>query len=210
MSKGKGYQALWGWFGLSRASWLTLPRALCHEMPDEWQAKLADLLKEWDATWSDDCNPIASTTVSRRQGNKFAKFPEWITNYRYPDFEAIEAAKIPKTTEIELKVGDPRRAAWLQHMRNTGQADQAQAIERARWPLFVTSDWPPESPEVHRVLGNAGKWVIPPGTPEWASHVCAMSAGRRGAERAMDHKLNPRDLFELERWATVKQPGENR
>lgn len=32
-----GENALWLWFGLSRASWLTLPRVLMHEMPDEWR-----------------------------------------------------------------------------------------------------------------------------------------------------------------------------
>ena len=31
----KGCDDLWEWFGLSRASWLTMPRILMHEMPAE-------------------------------------------------------------------------------------------------------------------------------------------------------------------------------
>jgi len=46
----KGYDKLWSWFGLSYASFLTLPRVMMHEMPDEWQGKMADLLEEWDST----------------------------------------------------------------------------------------------------------------------------------------------------------------
>lgn len=40
---GPGYDALWGWFGLSRASFLVLPRVLMHEMPDDWQLRMAAL-----------------------------------------------------------------------------------------------------------------------------------------------------------------------
>lgn len=34
-----GKEKLWQWFSLSYAAWLTLPRVLMHEMPDEWQRK---------------------------------------------------------------------------------------------------------------------------------------------------------------------------
>ena len=41
--------------GLSRASWITLPRVLCHETPDEtpdeWQLKMAKLMEEYDKYW---------------------------------------------------------------------------------------------------------------------------------------------------------------
>jgi len=43
-----GYDRLWNWFGLSRATFITLPRAMCHEMPDGWQERMAALLEEWD------------------------------------------------------------------------------------------------------------------------------------------------------------------
>ena len=86
-----GYEALWGWFGFSRASWLTMPRVLMHEMPDEWQAKMAALMEEWDETW--DTSDCPNPSVSARKGNRLAKWPEWILQYRHPDQGAIEAHK---------------------------------------------------------------------------------------------------------------------
>lgn len=88
----EGYDELWLWFSLSYASWLTLPRVLMHEMPDEWQMKMAMLLREWDETWIDtgtDATPI----VSLKKGGKFIKVPEWIKNYRHPDKKMIEGFK---------------------------------------------------------------------------------------------------------------------
>lgn len=85
----QGYDALWLWFGLSRASFLTLPRVLMHEMPDEWQKKMAELLNEWDAAWPNqpDVTPIVSL---RSDAGKFVKTPHWLINYRRPDREAIQ------------------------------------------------------------------------------------------------------------------------
>ncbi len=37
-----------GWFGLSYASYLVLPRSLIQEMPEEWQKRMVELLEEWD------------------------------------------------------------------------------------------------------------------------------------------------------------------
>jgi hypothetical protein len=87
----KGYDRLWDWFGLSYASWLTLPRVLMHEMPDDWQARMAELLQEWDETW--DGNDMPSPYVSARKGNKFTKWPGWLLNYRHPDGEEIERVR---------------------------------------------------------------------------------------------------------------------
>lgn len=78
-----GYERLWVWFGLSRASWLTLPRIMMHEMPDDWQNKMAELLEQFDATWDSDEMPQPSVTA--KQGNKFTKWPSWLLNYRRPD-----------------------------------------------------------------------------------------------------------------------------
>ena len=50
----KGYDRLWNYFGLSYASWLTMPRVLMHEMPDSWQLKMAKLLEEYDNYWDTD------------------------------------------------------------------------------------------------------------------------------------------------------------
>jgi hypothetical protein len=84
-----GYDALWGWFGLSYASFLTLPRVLMHEMHDEWQADMARLLHEYYAAFPNQ--PPVSTVVNikRRRNNRFMKTPEWLVNYRHPDREMI-------------------------------------------------------------------------------------------------------------------------
>lgn len=86
-----GYQKLWGWFGLSRASWLTIPRVLMHEMSDEWQGKMADLLDEYDEAWPKF--PDVDMHVTVRDRGKFAKLPPHLCNYRYPMREKIEALR---------------------------------------------------------------------------------------------------------------------
>lgn len=89
-----GHEELWGWFSLSYASWLTLPRVLMHAMPDDWQMKMAELLREWDDTWKglED----VSTGVTMRRRNRFIRVPHWISNYRHPDGQAIEEFRNPK------------------------------------------------------------------------------------------------------------------
>lgn len=79
------------WFGLSYASFLTLPRVLMEDMPDEWQAKMAELLNEYDAAYSNQ--PDLEPFVQFRRGNRFVKAPEWILNYRRPNKEEINKLK---------------------------------------------------------------------------------------------------------------------
>lgn len=88
-----GYAALRFWFGFSRASWLTLPRALMQEMPDEWQAKMAALLEEWDAQWDIPESLAYETSVSAKRDGKFASWPDLLVNYRHPDLNGIEAMR---------------------------------------------------------------------------------------------------------------------
>ncbi|AFH95192.1 hypothetical protein S70_16900 [Providencia stuartii MRSN 2154] len=84
---------LWDWFGLSYASFLVIPRVLMHEMPTEWQDKMAVLLHEYDETF-DTSSVINSVSVSGRDSDgKLAKLPDYILNYRRPDREAIEKLK---------------------------------------------------------------------------------------------------------------------
>jgi hypothetical protein len=79
----QGYEALWQWFSCSYASWLTLPRVMMHEMPDEWQGKMAELLQQWDEKW--DSNNLPSPRVNAvGENGKLTKWPEWILNYRSP------------------------------------------------------------------------------------------------------------------------------
>ena len=92
MFRGEGYEKLWAWFGLSRASFLVLPRSFMHQMPDDWQNKMADLLNEYDETFKDvDC--VDEVYVSAKKGGMFAEIPNWIKNYRHPDIKKIESMK---------------------------------------------------------------------------------------------------------------------
>ena len=85
-----GYEKLWGYFGLSRASWLTMPRVMMHDMSDEWQSKMADLLNEWDNTWINQ--PCIGTRVQITDSSgKLIKTPNYIMNYRHPDKETIKS-----------------------------------------------------------------------------------------------------------------------
>ncbi len=83
------------WFGLSYASFLTIPRVLMQEMPNEWQEKMAELLEEYDETFDTSDIGINSTKVMAVNGkNKFTKMPEQLLNYRHPDINFIEQLKI--------------------------------------------------------------------------------------------------------------------
>jgi len=84
----KGYDRLWNWFSLSYASWLTLPRVLMHEMPDEWQNDMAKLLEEWDRTWTGKDLPLPIVAAKLDTG-KFSRWPNWLLNYRRPNKEEI-------------------------------------------------------------------------------------------------------------------------
>lgn len=42
------HEAIHLWFGLSYASYLTIPRSILQSMPDEWQKKFVLLLDEMD------------------------------------------------------------------------------------------------------------------------------------------------------------------
>lgn len=113
-------------------------------------------------------------------------------------------------TSLTLPVGDPRRAAWLQHWRRIGKADEAQAIERRREAVQVASHWPPQSPEVEFVDygGGRGNWVIPPLTPEWASWVAHMRrSGRDGVAKGQAMEVSPRQITREARWAPVAIEG---
>lgn len=87
-----GYDKLWAWFGLGRPSWITIPRVLAHEMPDEWQGKLADLLEEYSKATRNApaCVLGLVPIVNARSGNHNVKWPDWILQYRHPQWEHLE------------------------------------------------------------------------------------------------------------------------
>lgn len=92
---GMGNEALWTWFGIGRASFLIMPRVLMHEMPDEWQGKMAALLNEYDATFTNWPEGMGSRAQITQYGN-VVRTPEWVKNYRCPDRGAIAKLK-PRT-----------------------------------------------------------------------------------------------------------------
>lgn len=85
--QGEGYRKLWGWFGLSYGRFIALPRILMHEMPDDWQGRMADLLEEFNDEFPGFDEQFR---VLRTKQNKLVKWPDWFLNYRYPDHAEIE------------------------------------------------------------------------------------------------------------------------
>ncbi len=81
--KRDGHEKLWEWFGLSRASFCVMPRVLMHEMPDEWQGKMADLLCEYDDKFRTEDLPGCKVMAVGGSG-RFSRWPEWLLNYRRP------------------------------------------------------------------------------------------------------------------------------
>lgn len=77
-----GADALHLWFGLSYASFLTLPRSFMQAMPDDWQGRMAQLLNEWDEHWDSDNHPPEQLIVSAKINNKFTSMPSWLKDYR--------------------------------------------------------------------------------------------------------------------------------
>lgn len=75
------------YFGLSYASWLTLPRVLMEAMPDDWQGRMAALLHEYDDAIVNP--PNLGTTVRVTVDGKMVSTPTWLVNYRHPDRQMI-------------------------------------------------------------------------------------------------------------------------
>lgn len=89
-----GNDKLMTWFGLSYASFLTMPRVLMQEMPDEWQSKMADLLDEYDHTFDTSKVVDGTKVLAVDDRNKFIKWPYDMLNYRHPRKEFIESLRI--------------------------------------------------------------------------------------------------------------------
>lgn len=87
----EGRDALSCWFELSYASWLTLPRVLMEAMPDDWQGRMAALLREYDEAFPNP--PNLGTRVQVTQGRRLVKTPSWLINYRRPDRDAVDSCR---------------------------------------------------------------------------------------------------------------------
>lgn len=77
-----------GYFGLSYASFLVLPRVLMQEMSEKWQNKFVALLDEWDKEFP---NMPVDTFQVRATSNtgKLVKMPSSLSKYKYPEYEEI-------------------------------------------------------------------------------------------------------------------------
>lgn len=86
-----GEDRLWGWWELSYASFLTMPRVLMHAMPDNWKNQMAALLEEYDEMYPNQ--PDIGTQVQAVKDGKLTKMPEFLKNYQHPDYAEIEKMK---------------------------------------------------------------------------------------------------------------------
>lgn len=78
------------WFGIGRATWLTIPRSMLVQMPDEWQEKLAVLLEQYDRQFPNQHKFEGEPYVLLRNNGKAIKAPEWLLNYRHPNSEDFD------------------------------------------------------------------------------------------------------------------------
>jgi hypothetical protein len=102
----KGYDRLWLWFELSRASWVTIPRVLLHEMPDEWQDKMAALLEEYKNTFTNWPEGIG-TRVQITDCGHLTSAHNWLNNYRYPAKGKIATLRSNEKA-VQAGVNNPR------------------------------------------------------------------------------------------------------
>ena len=78
------------WFGLSRSSFLVIPRVAMMQMPKEWQEKMAELLHQYDEAINTTAFGVHSCFVTvKDENNRFMKMPIELVNYRHPSREAI-------------------------------------------------------------------------------------------------------------------------
>ena len=77
------------WFGLSYAHWLTLPRVLMENMPNDWQRDMVRLLNELNNRfdWYPDDTVFI---VSMKSKNKFVRLPENLCNYWHPNHDFLK------------------------------------------------------------------------------------------------------------------------
>ena len=79
-------------FGLSRASFLTLPRVLMEAMPVSWQDKMAELLKQYGEAFPNQPNLSTRVQITDMAG-RLIPTPDWIINYRHPNPAAIKTLR---------------------------------------------------------------------------------------------------------------------
>lgn len=71
------------WFGCSRASWLTLPRSMMVQMPNEWQEKMAELLEKYDEEFPNSYKFDGEPSVQLRSNGKLIANQGSLLTYHY-------------------------------------------------------------------------------------------------------------------------------
>lgn len=91
-SQKKHNDDLWGWWSITRASFLILPRVVLHEMPDKWQNKTAELLSEFNE-WFPGWKSEEYRAYGVDDSNKMVKIPDWLKNYDVPNLKELDRLK---------------------------------------------------------------------------------------------------------------------
>jgi hypothetical protein len=74
-----------------------------HEMPDEWQAQMAVLLHQWDASWGNvpDEFSVGVEVRAHRGGGRLVPMPEILGNYRHPESDTLRSWMTPAPDRLE-------------------------------------------------------------------------------------------------------------
>lgn len=86
-----GHNELSLWFELSYARYLTVPRSILEAMPDEWQGKLAALMREMDETF--DWRPEEGRYYCYLRDAAGHFRSDSLQEYRHPDRGLIESLR---------------------------------------------------------------------------------------------------------------------
>jgi len=79
------YAPIHMWFGLTYASWLTIPRVLMEAMPLQWQKDMVRLLNEFNEEFPRWLPEDLSIHLSGKRRGKYASLPRELHEYRHPD-----------------------------------------------------------------------------------------------------------------------------
>lgn len=79
------------WFELTYAEYLTVPRSILEAMPEAWQAQMAALLGEMDATFDWQPHEGRYWVTLKDGGGRFVQDP--LRQYRHADTTYIESLR---------------------------------------------------------------------------------------------------------------------
>jgi len=83
------------------AAWLTMPRSLIRNMPDAWQAKLAELVLEYVRHFPNQPGDIGTLVFVVKDGEVMQPAPRWLVDWQNPDEVALATLRLPKgTTDV--------------------------------------------------------------------------------------------------------------